>query len=331
MLSRLYMQTMPSSCLQTDTSTQHISPATRLRLIRSAGSWAFDPLSLSEGDLFDTTCLIFDVVFAIEGASEDIGIQAHQLRPFLQAMRSVYQHNTYHNYQHAVDVLQAMFVFLVDAGCVPPISILEGSRALVSPKWKRASAPIGTLKDILSNVDVFMLFVAALGHDAGHPGLNNGFMVSVFPLLLATALNDALETLQKSAGTCLSAIFDHTSTLERMHCTLLLQLMRNFGLGHLIRSDNIIFGDSIISTNIRGALVDTVLATDMSLHFKWIKDFNDLIDERGPLDTTFHTQCEKAKRRVKILACQALMKCADISNPVSNCSATFSFQYTERS
>lgn len=157
-----------------------MSPATRLRLIRTTGSWAFDSLSLSEDDLFNTSCLIFDVLFTVEGASDEIGIQAHQLRPFLQAMRSVYSHdNTYHNYQHAVDVLQAMYAFLTDAGCIPPISVLESSRALVSPRWKRASAPHGTLKDILNNVDVFMLFVAALGHDAGHPGLNNGFMVSV--------------------------------------------------------------------------------------------------------------------------------------------------------
>lgn len=116
-------------------------------------------------------------------------------------------------------------------------------------------------------------------------------------------------------------MFDHTSTLERMHCTLLLQLMRNYGLGHLIRSDNILFGDDVpqssSSRNIRGALVDTVLATDMGLHFRWIKDFNDLIDERGPLDSTYGSQTEDGKKRVKILACQALMKCADISNPVS--------------
>lgn len=100
-----------------------------------------------------------------------------------------------------------------------------------------------------------------------------------------------------------------------MHCTLLLQLMRNFGLGHLITSDNIILGAA--SKSIRSTLVDTVLATDMSLHFRWIKDFSDLIDERGPLDTGFDSQTDEGKRRVKLLACQALMKCADISNPVS--------------
>lgn len=179
MLSRLYMQTMPSSALPSSTSSPHMTSSTRVQLIRKAGSWAFDSLSLSSDDLFETTYLIFSVLFTIEGASEDIGIQAHQLKPFLLAIRSVYSHdNTYHNYQHAVDVLQAMYAFLADAGCIPPVSILESSRALISPKWKRASAPVGTLKGILNNVDVFMLFVAAIGHDAGHPGLNNGFMVS---------------------------------------------------------------------------------------------------------------------------------------------------------
>lgn len=178
MLSRLYMQTMPSHCLPDGTSSSHMSPATHLRLVRNTATWAFDALSLSEDDLFNTTCLIFDVLFTIEGATEDIGIQAHQLGPFLEAMRSVYSHdNTYHNYQHAVDVLQAMYSFLVDAGCIPSIAILDSPHAISSPTWRRTDESPGTLRELLSNVDIFMLFVAALGHDAGHPGLNNGFMV----------------------------------------------------------------------------------------------------------------------------------------------------------
>lgn len=197
MLSRLYMQTMPQGVPEGETPSSHTTPTTRLRLIRNAGSWAFDPLSLSNDDLFETTCLIFDVLFTIDGASEDIGIQAHHLRPFLLAIRSVYSHdNTYHNYQHAVDVLQAMYVFLVDAGCIPPVSILESPRALVSPKWRRASAPLGTLKGILNNVDVFMLFIAAIGHDAGHPGLNNGFMVRLSHHLCAILFSCAQRNVQ---------------------------------------------------------------------------------------------------------------------------------------
>ncbi|KAF8315023.1 HD-domain/PDEase-like protein [Clavulina sp. PMI_390] len=289
MLSRLYMQTTPESCLPDDDSPQSMAPSTRSHLISTAGSWAFDSLSLTEEELFETTCLIFDVLFTIEGATDAYGISSHQLRPFLQAMRSVYSHdNTYHNYQHAVDVLQAMYTFLTDAGCIPPISILEDPTALTTPSWRRRTGQTGTLKDVLDIVDIFMLFIAALGHDAGHPGLNNGFM--------------------KSAGTCLSSLFNHSSTLERMHCTLLLQLMRNFGLGHLIRNDDLVFG---LPEPLRTSLVETVLATDMSLHFGWIQQFNSMIDQRAA------NQAEgNDPRRVKLLACQALMKCADISNPV---------------
>ena len=142
-------------------------------------------------------------------------------------------------------------------------------------------------------------------------------------------------------------MYNHTSTLERMHCTLLLQLMRNFGLGHLIRSDNVVLFPSpstfplsssnssesereqpeVETTNIRQLLTDTILATDMSLHFGWIKAFEELIDGMGrpatPISlpqfestTGLSMLSPEAKLKAKTFACQALMKCADISNPV---------------
>ena len=76
-----------------------------------------------------------------------------------------------------------MYVFLADAGCVPPVSVLEDVDEDGAPRetgWKRGEGR-GVLKELLSDVDVFMLFLAAIGHDAGHPGLNNGFMVRLCP------------------------------------------------------------------------------------------------------------------------------------------------------
>jgi hypothetical protein len=103
--------------------------------------------------------------------------------------------------------------------------------------------------------------------------------------------------------------------------------MRNFGLEHLIRSDNILFGSDNLSptpssTNIRAILVDTVLATDMSLHFRWIKEFEELIDNHGPR-FAIEPMSDDDKKKAKIFACQALMKCADISNPVRSLSTRF--------
>lgn len=36
------------------------------------------------------------------------------------------------------------------------------------------------LQDVLRNSDIFALFIAAIGHDIGHPGLSNAFMASLY-------------------------------------------------------------------------------------------------------------------------------------------------------
>lgn len=135
-------------------------------------------------------------------------LAADQIPPFLRAVRKIYRtQNQYHNFQHALDVFQAVYWFLCRAGVVPPVKILaqpkqsngvytngslrgeereeQGGRlinGLGQPprtgggKWRRAKVQgrIGVLR----NVDVFALLLAAVGHDVGHPGLSNAFMVS---------------------------------------------------------------------------------------------------------------------------------------------------------
>jgi len=82
--------------------------------------------------------------------------------------------NSYHNFQHAVDVLQATHHFLFTAGRVPPLTIL-----LDEPisKWTPTSDNVDPLVALLTPLDVFCLYVASIGHDVGHPGVTNLFMV----------------------------------------------------------------------------------------------------------------------------------------------------------
>ena len=56
----------------------------------------------------------------------------------------------------------------------------------------------------------------------------------------------------------------------------------------------------------RQLLLDTVLATDMSVHFAFMDDFQRFLQGEPFADL-----------KKRILVCQALIKCADISNPVS--------------
>lgn len=84
-----------------------------------------------------------------------------------------------------------------------------------------------------------------------------------------------------------------------MHCHLLLRVMRHHGLGALLDSQ-------IDGLHIRKLLWETVLATDMSVHADFMDRFQRIMttDAVGPI-------CLR-----QMVLCQAIMKCADISNPV---------------
>lgn len=107
--------------------------------------------------------------------------------------------------------------------------------------------------------------------------------------------------MQKNAKAPLAEVYDDKSVLEHMHYALLLSLMRNHGLGSLL--DRPDFGASF-----RKVLFLVVLAIDMSMHTDFMKAFAKHIQSR-------RARTDLLKRR--ILICQALIKCADISNPVS--------------
>ena len=86
----------------------------------------------------------------------------------------------------------------------------------------------------------------------------------------------------------------------------------------------------------RRVIMGTVLATDMGWHFEWVERFERSVRERktgvsavvGGLFTngwslggeTLEVEelaPEEAEREDRLFICQALMKCGDISNPVS--------------
>jgi hypothetical protein len=117
-------------------------------------------------------------------------------------VRKIYRtQNQYHNFQHALDVFQAVYWFLCRAGIVPPVRILSAKNqngtmqaekeglggkfvnslgsgvTTAGGKWRRTK--VNGRIALLRNVDVFALLLAAVGHDVGHPGLSNAFMVGL--------------------------------------------------------------------------------------------------------------------------------------------------------
>lgn len=106
----------------------------------------------------------------------------------LFAIRAIYHApNPYHNYVHAIDVLQATYSFMLDIGIVPPYEYLLHDPA-DRPIWERPDEEarpvcgLGTrrAREVMRPQDVLGLLIAAMGHDVGHPGLSNAFMVRIF-------------------------------------------------------------------------------------------------------------------------------------------------------
>lgn len=103
----------------------------------------------------------------------------------LFAIRAIYHApNPYHNYIHAIDVLQATYTFMMDIGILPPWSYLLDSNSS-RPVWTRSTEDktergVGSrrAREVMRPQDVLGLMIAAMGHDVGHPGLSNAFMVS---------------------------------------------------------------------------------------------------------------------------------------------------------
>ena len=96
----------------------------------------------------------------------------------------------------------------------------------------------------------------------------------------------------------LAELYDGKSPLENMHCTLLMHILRKQGLGRLLDTPT-------TKHSFRKLLHETVLATDMRIHGTFMDSFRSLV--QGEVTDPW------TKR---VLVSQALIKCADISNPV---------------
>ena len=198
-----------------------------------------------------------------------------ELGSFLLACRAAYNAFVhYHNFRHVIDVMQAVFYFLLQIGTLPPY---QDSRK--SPVTEQLS-PIAIL---LKPFDALTLLISAIGHDVGHPGVNNAFLV---------ALNAPLAQL-----------YNDKSVLESFHCAAYSQILRRY------------WRQAFEDTAMRSLLINSILATDMGVHFKYMKDVGNLQQKLHDNNGTEGWNVAVLEE-YKTLTCGLLIKCADISNVV---------------
>ncbi|KAF4970122.1 hypothetical protein FZEAL_10105 [Fusarium zealandicum] len=236
------------------------------------GSWRFCAHSLSDDELLVAAMNMFRHALAMPEL-ERWRIHADQLISFLVACRAAYNNFVpYHNFRHVVDVLQATFHFLVRIGSLSPYPV--GAETEPAPE----KSPMASL---ITPFEALTLLITAIGHDVGHPGVNNGFLVTL--------------------NAPLAQLYNDRSVLESFHCAAYSQILRRY------------WPAAFDDTKMRNLMISSILATDMGLHFDYMKRLGDVqerLQESSSVDGLNGRQLEENRT----LACSLLIKCADISN-----------------
>lgn len=271
---------------------------TRLsQICHCVGHWAFPAHELSNDDLVYCVYLILE--FAIQcvisfGLPEGLVIpNANEILALAFMTRDTYRSgNPFHNFRHAVDVLQACFHYLIRLKCLPRFEQLEQdpradeTHILSGKKRLHPSVTLMRLKKeliesdfvpLLTPIQSLGLLVAALGHDVGHPGVTNAYMI------------------KHSAPT--SQIYNDRSVLELYHSAIFTNKVLNIMWPSFLNCK--IGEDSDVNT--KQLIIRSILATDMAEHFEYIHKLKDVLLILSTVE------------RVQLI-CSLLIKCADISN-----------------
>ncbi|KAM6157127.1 high affinity cAMP-specific and IBMX-insensitive 3',5'-cyclic phosphodiesterase 8B isoform 8-T8 [Erethizon dorsatum] len=150
------------------------------------------------------------------------------------------------------------------------------------------------VKGSLDHLDEVAALIAATVHDVDHPGRTNSFLCN--------------------AGSELAVLYNDTAVLESHHTALAFQLTVKDAKCNIFK--NI---DRNHYRTLRQAIIDMVLATEMTKHFEHVNKFVNSINK--PMAAEIESSdCEcgpagKSFLENQILIKRMMIKCADVANP----------------
>jgi hypothetical protein len=180
-------------------------------VVNSISSWNFDIFPLTNYELIAVSAKIMNAYDFLDLYS--ISLEKWYVFMLNVENQMISHVNPYHNFRHVMDILQSCHVFL--------------------QQYKA--------KYILQPIDIFSMFLSALGHDLDHPGLNNVYQMNAF--------------------TPLAIRYNDVSILENHHCC------RAFELFFHPDVDILSAFDKETIKYIRKVVIKAILSTDMAHHF----------------------------------------------------------------
>ncbi|KIV80745.1 hypothetical protein PV11_08227 [Exophiala sideris] len=251
----------------------YIREARKPVIAQAVSSWGFDGHEFTEDEL------VYAGYFMLSHALENEAVEKWRMSKaeilhFMQGCRIAYNSFVlYHNFRHAVDVVQSVFYSLIQIGVLPPYP----TGADPSPS-ANAKSPLARL---LGPFEALTLLISAIGHDVGHPGVNNMFLVKL--------------------NAPLAQLYNDQSVLESFHCAAYSQILRRH------------WPAAFLDKDVRKLMISTILATDMGIHSDYMQQLGNLQEK---VHETKDTEGWNPKdvEWARTLVCGLLIKCADISN-----------------
>ncbi|KAL4660739.1 high affinity cAMP-specific and IBMX-insensitive 3',5'-cyclic phosphodiesterase 8A-like [Arapaima gigas] len=149
----------------------------------------------------------------------------------------------------------------------------------------------------LDPVDEVAALIAATVHDVDHPGRTNSFLCN--------------------AGSELAILYNDTAVLESHHTALAFQITTRDEKCNIFKNM-----ERTEYRTLRQAIIDMVLATEMTKHFEHVNKFvNSINKPLAALEETGGSGEEESVKSIltspenRILIKRMLIKCADVSNP----------------
>uniref|UniRef100_A0A8K9V4Q6 Phosphodiesterase n=1 Tax=Oncorhynchus mykiss TaxID=8022 RepID=A0A8K9V4Q6_ONCMY len=147
------------------------------------------------------------------------------------------------------------------------------------------------VKQSLEQIDEVAALIAATVHDVDHPGRTNSFLCN--------------------AGSELAILYNDTAVLESHHAALAFQITTRDDKCNIFRNM-----ERNEYRTLRQAIIDMVLATEMTKHFEHVNKFvNSINKPLAALEENGSVKGILTSPDNRILVKRMLIKCADISNP----------------
>jgi len=222
----------------------------------------FNTLDLSKEHKISTAVyLMVDVAGAASAWARNNIPEAH-IWAFTRKVESEYHANPFHNFAHAIDVEYGVYRYMC---------LIDAER-------------------FLSQTMQFSLLVAAIGHDIGHTGVNNPFLV---------------ETSHE-----LAVRYNDRSPLENMHCARLFQVMTALDTNLFVNIERDLYKE------LRKGIIHAILHTDVTKHNEMIKDLGMLYQMNSQsFDDLKPENAIKSSSEIGLIS-GMLLHGADVSNPI---------------